>query len=123
MRNILKEAHKLTKEIKAEYPDVNYKAQLGICISYLASNANEITIDTVINAAEKYTNEYQNGWSATVTCNNWVKGSYNRTYIEIIEYRNGNHRSTKKCGYWDNNTNEYVAYDRSAKVLNLLEIA
>lgn len=34
-KNLLKEAHKITKEIKKEYPEVNYKAQLGICISFL----------------------------------------------------------------------------------------
>ena len=36
MMNLMKEAHKLTREIKAEYKDVDYKAQLGICISYLS---------------------------------------------------------------------------------------
>ena len=36
MINLMKEAHKLTREIKAEYKDVDYKAQLGICISYLS---------------------------------------------------------------------------------------
>ena len=36
--NILKRAHQLTKEIKREYPEVDYKAQLGICISFLYNN-------------------------------------------------------------------------------------
>lgn len=40
--NIMKEAHKLTKEIKAEYPNVDYMAQLGICIAYLSENKGEI---------------------------------------------------------------------------------
>lgn len=35
MKKILKEAHKLTKEIKAKYPEVDYRTQLGLCISYL----------------------------------------------------------------------------------------
>ncbi len=35
MKNLFKEAHKLTKEIKAKYPNVDYKAQFGICLSYL----------------------------------------------------------------------------------------
>ncbi|WP_049043225.1 hypothetical protein [Clostridium sporogenes] len=35
MKNLFKAAHKLTKEIKAEYPNVDYKAQFGICLSYL----------------------------------------------------------------------------------------
>lgn len=40
MKNVMKEAHKLTKEIKREYPNVDYKAQLGICISYLMEGDN-----------------------------------------------------------------------------------
>ena len=32
---IMREAHKMTKEIKNEYPNVDYKFQLGLCISYL----------------------------------------------------------------------------------------
>ncbi len=36
MINLMKEAHKLTREIKSEYKEVDYKAQLGICISYLS---------------------------------------------------------------------------------------
>lgn len=38
MKNIMKEAHRLTKKIKAEFPNVDYKFQLGICISYLCEN-------------------------------------------------------------------------------------
>ena len=36
--NILKRAHQLTKEIKIEYPEVDYKAQLGICLTFLYDN-------------------------------------------------------------------------------------
>lgn len=32
---LLKEAHKLTREIKKEYEDINYQYQLGLCIAYL----------------------------------------------------------------------------------------
>lgn len=42
MKNVMKEAHKLAKEIKAEFPEVDYKAQLGICISYLSMNKGEV---------------------------------------------------------------------------------
>ena len=38
MKNIMKEAHKLTKEIKKEFPEVDYRFQLGLCISYLYKN-------------------------------------------------------------------------------------
>lgn len=35
MKNIMKKAHEMTREIKKEFPEVDYKAQLGICISFL----------------------------------------------------------------------------------------
>lgn len=38
-RNIMKEAHKLTKEIKEQYPEVDYQAQLGLCLSFLTQES------------------------------------------------------------------------------------
>lgn len=40
-RNIMKEAHKMTKEIKEKYNDVDYKVQLGLCISFLSQKEEE----------------------------------------------------------------------------------
>lgn len=42
MRNIMKEAHKMAKEITTKYNDVDYKVQLGLCISYLFSKEEEV---------------------------------------------------------------------------------
>lgn len=41
MKNLMKEAHKMTKEIKEKYPKVDYKTQLGLCLSYLSSKEKE----------------------------------------------------------------------------------
>ena len=35
----MKEAHKMTKEIKEQYPEVDYQAQLGLCLSFLAQES------------------------------------------------------------------------------------
>ena len=35
MKNILKKAHELTREIKVKYPEIDYQTQLGLFISYL----------------------------------------------------------------------------------------
>lgn len=40
-RNLMKEAHKMTKEIKEQYPEVDYQAQLGLCLSFLAQKGEE----------------------------------------------------------------------------------
>lgn len=49
-KNLMKEAHKLTKKIKAQYPEVDYKTQLGLCLSFLSQEEGkgmmEITIGT-----------------------------------------------------------------------------
>ena len=45
MKNLLKEAHKLTKEIKNKYPEVDYKAQLGVCISYLNNKGEDKMVE------------------------------------------------------------------------------
>lgn len=34
-RELMIKAHKMTKEIKTQYPTINYKFQLGLCLSYL----------------------------------------------------------------------------------------
>lgn len=41
MSLVMKEAHRLTKEIKKEFPNVDYKLQLGICMSYLLNGEGE----------------------------------------------------------------------------------
>ena len=40
-RNLMKEAHKLTKEIKEQYPEVDYRTQLSLCLSFLASKGGQ----------------------------------------------------------------------------------
>ena len=40
--NLIKEAHKMAREIKEEFPGVDYKTQFGLCMSYLLSNREDI---------------------------------------------------------------------------------
>lgn len=37
MKNILKKAHEITREMKVKYPEISYSAQLGLSISYLVA--------------------------------------------------------------------------------------
>ena len=39
---LIKKAHELTKEIKREYKEVDYRTQFGICLSYLLLNKEDI---------------------------------------------------------------------------------
>ena len=44
-RNLMKEAHKMTKKIKEQYPEVDYKAQLGLCLSFLSQEGGEEMVE------------------------------------------------------------------------------
>ena len=37
-KNLMKKAHEMTKEIKEQYPEVDYKFQLSLCLSFLSQN-------------------------------------------------------------------------------------
>ena len=41
MKNIMIEAHRMTREIKRTSPDVDYRTQLGLCLSFLMTNKEE----------------------------------------------------------------------------------
>ena len=41
MKNIMIEAHRMTREIKRTSQEVDYKAQLGLCLSFLMTNKEE----------------------------------------------------------------------------------
>jgi hypothetical protein len=41
-KNLAKEAHRMAKEIKGEYPEVNYKFQFGLNVKYLLSKVEEV---------------------------------------------------------------------------------
>ena len=45
MKNIMKEAHRMAKEIKKEFPNVDYKFQLGLCISYLYEESKKEVVE------------------------------------------------------------------------------
>lgn len=122
MKDLMKKAHELTREIKKEFPEVDYKTQLGICLSYLYSQEEVVTWDTIEKAAYKYCENYTDDLYANWSCNNWTKGNNNRTYITVRVYKKGSLRKEFDCGYWDNNKQEYVAYSRYHKVLNLLTL-
>lgn len=40
--NLFKAAHKMAKEIKNQYKEVDYKVQFGLCLSYLLQNKGEM---------------------------------------------------------------------------------
>ena len=49
-------------------------------------------------------------WNTKVRINDWAKGKYNRTYVEVAVYTSAwNRKRTEKIGYVDNLTGTFVA--------------
>lgn len=119
MKKLFKEAHKLTREIKAKYNDVDYKTQFKLCLQMLVEDSKKDTVATLIKKAEKVA--AKSGYNTKVVGNDWVKGQYNRTYIEIRYYNKKGLVEVKKCGFFDNVKCEYIAFDKYTEVLNLAE--
>ena len=44
-RNLMKEAHKMTREIVNKYGDVDYMAQLGLCLSFLSQEGGKEMVE------------------------------------------------------------------------------
>ncbi|BDC03423.1 hypothetical protein [Clostridium perfringens] len=95
MSLIMKEAHKLTKEIKNEFPNVDYKFQLGICMSYLLNKKEDertielskeldITMEEAVQlvAVEKhYQAEYER--DSKIEFSIWEGYGKRRAYIKL----------------------------------------
>lgn len=94
MKNIMKEAHKLTREIKKEFPEVDYKFQLGLCISFLSKEGdNNMTIEEKLNNLGFKTWEKKDGEGNTKA---------KRVYINSVEEllnalnREGNNKAYRR---------------------------
>ncbi|WP_039242693.1 hypothetical protein [Clostridium botulinum] len=120
-REVIKKAHEMAREIKKEYPEVDYKTQFGLCLSYLLSEKEEDkkpTWEDVEKACEEAVYDLN---MTDYYVNNWQKGDKDRSYIELRFYRKGRCKTRIACGYWDNVTDEYVPesrYKRQYDVLN-----
>ena len=44
MKKIFKKAHKMTREMKEKYPEIDYHTQLGLFISYLLEEENKVEL-------------------------------------------------------------------------------
>ena len=86
MKNIMKEAHKLTKEIKKEFPEVDYKFQLGLCISYLSKNEMKEDVEMVeLKGTEKQVKWAEDIRKEVVEKLQNVKNEYEKMILEAEE--------------------------------------
>lgn len=101
MSELMKQAHKMAKMIKREFKDVDYKTQLGICMSYLLncedekideeravelSNDLNISIEEakqLVEVEKHYQNEYSYGRECHIKFSIWEGYGKRRAYIKL----------------------------------------
>ncbi len=68
MKNLFKEAHKMAKEIKNQYPEVDYKFQFSLCLKHLQ------TVKEESKMAELQGSEKQIEWATSIreTVTSWM---------------------------------------------------
>lgn len=81
MKNLMKAAHEMVKEIKAQYPEVDYSFQLGLCIAYLSTKGEEemVNLEELKQTVQDLATEEEG--LLTMHYADWSKGEKQRVYI------------------------------------------
>lgn len=81
MKEILKKAHELTKELKGEFPNINYQAQLGICISFLNKKGATAETKDIKKELRKAFNILSQDKQLYIQANNVIEGETNKAVL------------------------------------------
>lgn len=70
-KELMKKAHKMTKEIKAQYQEVDYRFQFGLCLSFLMEEEKEMEVvlqgtEKQIKFAEDIKKNFEEGYEKAV---------------------------------------------------------
>lgn len=91
MKNIFRRAHEMAREIKREYPEVDYRTQFGLCLSYLLNNKEEEKVEFL---KKEEVRDFKDGMLTLTTSNRqpaWVaeitgldeKYGFKRDFLEV----------------------------------------
>lgn len=89
MKNLFKEAHKLTKEMVEKYGDVDYQVQFGLFVSFLIEEEKGMKLETkedVKNLIKKNMDAVETERNFEITSfemNEWKNYGKHRVYINI----------------------------------------
>lgn len=122
-RNIMKKAHQMTKEIVEKYGDVDYKTQLGLCLSFLSQEdkeeeKEEMTVEEVVKAVRSIED-----LPVEVDAKEWEKYGHHRIYVSTywtVKATRGKFRENRigNIGYFvvkDNEVVEFVIQEKGAR--------
>ena len=99
MKNIFKKAHEMTRKFKEEYPEVDYQAQFGLCLSFLFEEEKEEEKEEEIKEAR--VNVVGDKW-VSMKCFTEVQTSRGTfTLPEIVEDEEMEFKKEVNYGVWE----------------------
>ena len=124
-KELMIKAHQMTKEIKREYPEVDYKFQLGLCLAYLHEEGeNEMKVEEKLQGLG-----YKVWEKGEKNTENYKKRIYINNLMELAEKLNvelDNPKTLRKDSmYFDCVTEKFyfnVTSSRVATVETLIEV-
>lgn len=103
-KELMKKAHEMTKEIKREYPEVDYRFQFGLCLSFLMNEEEtEMEVEEAIKRVEALDFDYKG--ETELKARRWKKHGYDRLYINHID-----RRRKYTYGYFEVSNNKIVGF-------------
>lgn len=82
-KELMIKAHKMAKEIKNEYPNVDYKFQLGLCLAYLHQEGEKEMVK--LNGTEKQVAWAENIRKVVIEATNGAVEAYEKIQTESLE--------------------------------------
>ena len=122
MKNVMKAAHKLAKEIKSEFPNVDYSAQLGICISYLSQNKGDVVEMVELKGTEKQVvwAEQIRSFVATEILEAIEKNTFEEKYLDKVESVKEDMNNNSAAWWIETFGFKCVNYDNARPIANYL---
>lgn len=82
MKKIFIEAHKMTREMKESYPEVDYQAQFGLCVSYLLEKKEEKQMLKGSEKQVKWAEDIRNEWLEKIKSHGEMYSKRGQEYID-----------------------------------------
>ena len=124
MKNLFKRAHEMTKEMKEKYPEVDYRTQFGLCISFLLGEGKGEEEMKELQGTEK-----QIKWAEDILVREEIWHEDIKTLVEETKRRLGERGGEKAEGYLKQLdtyidaieiTHNYIrSEDRASKIIDL----
>ena len=116
-RNLMKEAHKMTREIVNKYGDVDYMTQLGLCLSFLSQEGGKEMVE--LKGTEK-----QVKWAEDLRARYSKMVDYAKTLVNEIGVTDEIAEELEECGFEsiEEAFNTLANTEKASKIISVFKV-